>query len=167
MSDVNTGDVLRLGCGFLYDESDDVVNVWHVEVVTASGLDWATVSPYIQAWCDALYTDLKSTLSNDLDTDLISVSNVTQGTTLGAIGWSPAWLGSSGIAATASGVSLFTWARTYKPRVQIRKYFGVFTETDMEDGSWSVAARADAEAAMTYAIAAQTMATPATARGET
>ena len=54
---------------------------------------------------------------------------------------------------TAAGVCVFAWGRTYKSRVQIRKYFGVFDEGGITDGVWVAAVRADAQAAMDYAIA--------------
>lgn len=165
MSDVNNGDVLRLGAGLIYDGLYDVVNVYHILAVLDSGLDWATVDDYIQDYLDGIYDNLKNTLSEDIGTGSISVANVTQDTTLGSILWSPTWSGTGGGEPTASGVCCFTWGRTYKPRVQIRKYYGVFGEANVVDGSWSNTVQTAVELAMTEHITPQLMATGVTFTG--
>lgn len=153
MADVDPGDILRLGCALHYDGIYDIVNVWHVLVDDVSGITWAQATVSIQTWCNALYDDLKATLSDNIGTLNISVANVTQVTTLGSIAWSPTWSGADAGDVTPAGACCFAWARTYKPRVQMRKYFGVFTEGGLTNGVWVTAVRDDCEAAMTYAIA--------------
>lgn len=157
MSDVNPGDILRLGAGLIYDGLYDVVGVWHVEVDDDSGLTWAQVTTSIQLWLDNVYDELKLTLSDQIGTGSVSVANVTQLTTLGSIPWSPTWGGAAAGDPTAAGVCLFAWNRTYKPRVQMRKYFGVFAESQVTDGFFVTAAREDAAAAMAYARAQASM----------
>lgn len=159
MADVETGDILRLGCGLVYDGLYDVVNVWNVKTVLSAGRTWAQMIPLIQTWCNNVYDDLKATFSDEMGTGSISVANLTQITTLGAIPWSPSWGGTGAGDPTAAGVCLFAWARTYTPRVQIRKYFGVFAESNVTDGSFVVAAQEDAENAMDYAILSSEVAT--------
>lgn len=153
MADVNDGDIVRIGAGLLYDGIYDVVNVWHVRVDTAGGATWAELSTDIQAWLNSLMADLKDELVDGIGTGAISVSNVTQLTTLGSIPWSPTWAGAQVSDPTAAGVGCFAWARTYKPRVQIRKYFGVFSEAGITGGFWIAAVQDACEAAMDYAIA--------------
>ena len=158
MADVDNGDVLRVGAGLSYDGVYDVVNVWHILMQLDAGLDWATVSGYIQTYIDNCYDDLKTPLNDAIGTNVLSVSNATQLTTLGAIAWSPTWAGVESGEPTAAGVCCFTWGRTYKPRVQIRKYFGVFGEANVVNGSWHSNVRTAAEAAMTYHITSHAMA---------
>ena len=153
MADVDDGDILRLGAVFDFDAIYDVVNVWHVLTEATAGRTWAQATTAIQSWLDSVYASLKTPLSDEMTTGEVSVANVTQGTTLGTIAWSPTWSGAGAGDQTAAGVCCFTWARTYTPRVQIRKYFGVFPETNIADGSWATAARTGCEGAMTYAIA--------------
>lgn len=137
MADVNDGDILRIGAGLVYDGVYDVVNVFHFLVETAAGLTWAQVSPYIQTHLNNIYDNIKTPLNDGMGTGALSVANVTQDTTLGAIAWSPGWAGAESGEPTAAGVCCFGWARTYKPRVQIRKYVGVFGEVNVTTGSWT------------------------------
>lgn len=158
MADVDSGDILRLGCGLSLNGVYDVVGVWNVEITLTDPASWAAIIPRIQTWANNVYDDLKNTLSEDIGTNVISVANETQSTTLGAIEWNPTWAGVAVAEKTAPGVCAFGWARTYRPRVQIRKYFGVFTEADMADGSWNASVQEDVLAAMDYARAAQVIA---------
>lgn len=155
MADVNDGDVLRLGAGLNLDGIHDVVNVWHVLANHATGTAWAAIVASIQSYMNNLYDDIKGELSVNIGTSLITVANVTQVTTLGAIAWSPTWAGTAAGDNTAAGVCCFAWARTYTPRVQIRKYYGVFSEGDIVDGVWTSGLRGNVELSMAYHIAPQ------------
>lgn len=155
MSDIDSGDILRLGAGLIYGGIYDVVNVWHILTASAGGQTWGTAVTQIQSWLDECYASLKTPLHEDIGTGAVSVSNVTQSTTLGTILWSPTWAGAGTGEPTASGVCCFAWGRTYKPRVQLRKYFGVFGEAQVVEGSWNAAVQSGCEGAMTYAIAAR------------
>lgn len=137
MSDVNDGDILRFGAGLVYDGVYDVVNVFHVKATVSAGWAWGAFTAYIQDYLDALYDNIKTPLNDGMGTGAISVANVTELTTLGAIAWSPGWAGAESGEPTAAGVCCFTWGRTYKPRVQIRKYLGVFGEVNVTAGSWT------------------------------
>lgn len=46
------------------------------------------------------------------------------------------------------GICLLGWARTLKPRVQIRKYWGVFDEGGLTGGLWTAATRTACQNAM-------------------
>ena len=148
MSDVNDGDVLRLGAGLIYDGLYDVVNVYHVEVEAPGGETWEVITPFIQTYLDDLYDNIKTQLNDTMGTGSISVANMTQATTLGSIAWSPGWAGAESGEPTASGVCCFTWARTHKPRVQLRKYLGVFGEVNVVAGAWTSTVQDACEALM-------------------
>lgn len=137
MADVDDGDILRVGAGLIYDGLYDVVNVFNILVETTSGLSWAAITGYVQDWLDGVYDNIKTPLNDGMGTGSISVANATQVTTLGSIAWSPSWAGIESGEPTAAGVCCFGWARTYKPRVQIRKYLGVFGEVNVAAGSWT------------------------------
>lgn len=157
MADVNDGDIIRVGAGLVYDGLYDVVNVWHILATMVTGISWATLTTLLQDYLDDIYDNIKTPLNDEIGTGAISVANVTQVTTLGAIPWSPGWAGVESGEPTAAGVCCFTWARTYKPRVQIRKYFGVFGEVNVSTGSWTTAVQNACKAAMDYHIAEQEM----------
>lgn len=155
MADVDPGDVIRVGAGLIYDGLYDVVNVWHVLTNSAGGQTWATFVSNIQGWLNSAYSTLKTPLNDEIATGPVSIANVTQATTLGTIEWNPTWSGAESGEATASGVCCFTWGRTYKPRVQIRKYFGVFGEVNVTTGSWTATVQNACIATMEYAMTAR------------
>jgi hypothetical protein len=150
MSDVNSGDILRLGGGLSFEGVYDVVNVWHVLAEHASGDSWPNIVPQLQDYMNNLYGDLKTPLNDQIGDNVITVANVTQDTTIGAIDWSPGWAGAESGESTAPGVCCFAWIRTYTPRVQIRKYFGVFGEANIVAGLWHSNVLSACTAAMEY-----------------
>lgn len=157
MSDVDNGDVLRIGCSWVYNLTDEVTNVYHVLVTSGGAKDFADVIDDIQQYADLMYSDILARLKNNLRVDRISVANVTQNLVFGSINWDVTSAGGEAADALPSGVCLLAWGRTLKPRVQIRKYFGVFSEADMLAGVWSGGAISDAFDAMTKHITSQAM----------
>lgn len=157
MSDVDTGDVLRIGAVWQLQSAWEVANVWHVRVSAGGGLGWGSASDDIAEYIDDLYDIILSRLSDLLTTLNLTLQNVTQATTFGAFSWATPLTGGSAQEVTAPGVCLLAWARTFKPRVQIRKYFGTFTEEYLEDGVWVATVRNDCASAMSYHTAAQAM----------
>lgn len=153
MADVDDGDILRLGAGLSFQGVYDIVNVWHVIVGLVTGKTWAESELPIQNYVDELYDFIKATLNDDMGTNVISVANVTQATTIGAIAYNPTWAGTEGGEPTAPGNCCFTWGRTYAPRVQIRKYFGVFGEAGMAAGVWNAGVQDACEDSMDWHIA--------------
>lgn len=157
MADVDTGDIIRVGALLDFEGVYDVVNVWHGLVTAGGGVSWASMVSRLQAWMNNTYAPLKSVLSDAMGTGALQVSNQTQGTTLGSIPWLPTWAGADTSEVGVPGVALFAWGRTLQPRVQIRKYFGVFGEGQLLDGFFITAARTGAQGAMDYHIADQTV----------
>lgn len=155
MADVNPGDIVRLGAGMTFDTDYDVVNVYHVRYDGAVGTAWPAVITAAQTYLDVIYQALKVQLSNTMDSAAISVANMTQSTTTGSVAWPTPWVGSVAGDSTAPGVCCLAWGRTYTPRVQIRKYFGVFGESGLTGATWVGAVQAAALAAMVYHIAPQ------------
>lgn len=148
MADVENGDILRIGATWQLEGAYEITNVWHAKVVAGGGIPYAEAALDVQDYMADIYVQLEPRLSNDMVTDFLTLSNVTQDTTFGAIAWQGEIQGDIETPITAPGVCLFAWARTLKPRVQIRKYFGVFTEAEMDDGVWNGTVRGVADAAM-------------------
>lgn len=165
MADVDNGDILRMGCGLSFEGIYDIVNVYHMRADLVAGVTWATLAATIQAYADNLYDYLKAQLSDAIGTNLISLANVSQMTTIGSIAWSPTWSGTEAGERTPPGVCCFTWGRTYTPRVQIRKYFGVFGEVDMAEGVWVSQIQSDCIDVMDYHIAPHDMGSGITLTG--
>lgn len=148
VAEIDNGDILRIGATWQFEGAYEVTNVWHAKVVAGGGITYAAGALDVQDYMADIYVQIEPRLSSSMLTDFLTLSNVTQDTTFGAIAWQGLIQGDVVSQVTAPGVTLFAWARTLKPRVQIRKYFGVFTEDDMVDGVWSGAVRAVADAAM-------------------
>lgn len=148
MADVNNLDILRVGAGLNFQGIYDVVNVFHILAELDVGKTWAEVTVYLESYMNNIYSTLKTPLSDTIGTNVLSVANVTQDTTIGAIAWNPTWAGAESGECTAPGVCCFSWGRTYKPRVQIRKYWGVFGEVNVVDGVWTSTVQTACTAAM-------------------
>lgn len=157
MADFDDGDIIRAAGAMIYDGSDEVVNVYHMRVNSGGGKSWAEVDSDIQDYFDQLVDTMDTELSDLMVADRISVSNVTQDTVFGAIPWGVFTQGGNATDATAAGVCCFTFARTRKPRVQIRKYFGVFPKESMALGEWDAGVTAACGDALDYHIAENIM----------
>jgi hypothetical protein len=148
MANVENGDILRVGATWAFEEDYEVTNVWHMLVQAGGGIDFAAASLDIADYMEDIYTEMLVELSNAMITDFLTLSNVTQALTFGAFAWQSELQGASEVGSTAPGVCLFAWARTLVPRVQIRKYLGIFTENSVSAGKWSAGSRLGAQGAM-------------------
>jgi hypothetical protein len=157
MADFETGDVVRLGVVQTFDNEHDIVNVLHLLIIAGGPMTFATASLDFQEYVDDLYTPLASLLSDLQDADHISAANVTQDLVFGNFAFDT-YTGGSNIAdALPPTDTLLAFGRTSRPRVQIRKYLGVFCEGDQADGLWSSTVRAAGLTYINYHIAQQTM----------
>ena len=121
----------------MYDDAYEVTNVFHTLVTSGGAKDFADIIDDIQQYMDLMYAEIDVFLSTDMVVDRISIANVTQNLVFGSINWGVLAAGGDAISPTAAGVCLLAWGRTYTPRVQIRKYYGVFTEDSMAVGAWN------------------------------
>lgn len=148
MAEVDQGDVLRIGAIWTFEGTHQVANIWHAQNVAGGDRSYAAASVDVAQYMDDLYDNILANLSNEMVADYITLANVTQATTMGAIAWPVPLTGGGAGDVTAPGVCLFAYSRTFTPRVQIRKYLGVFTEPEMTDGLWGAGVRAAAMAMM-------------------
>lgn len=158
MADVNDGDVLRVAAVMQLDLIHEITNVWHLLVLSGGPMTFATATPEIQEYMDLMWFDLDTRLTNNQTADRLEVQNVTTDEVFGAINWGVFAQGGSAAHHLPLGVCAFAWGRTRTPRVQIRKYMGVFTEDDVSDGSWSGAFLTDLQTMIDDHITPNTMA---------
>lgn len=142
MADIENGDILRLAGSMLLGGADEIVNVYHCLVEGGGGKDFAGIIDDVQEYMDLMYVTIDTFLSTDQLPDRISVSNETQKLVFGSINWDVFAGGGSAGDITPTGACCLAFGRTLKSRVQIRKYYGVFTEADLGAGLWSAALRA-------------------------
>lgn len=165
MADFENGDIIRIGAVMRYDGSDDVVNVYHVELLDAGPVNWATMAPVLQAYLDGIMGTLDTELSTLMTAGELQIANVTQATVFGAIAWGDFAQGGAAGAQCAAGAACFGFARTRKPRVQIRKYYGIFPQASLVDGSWDAGVTDAVGDALDYHIDTKVMGGGITLKG--
>lgn len=157
VADVETGDVLRIAAVMEFDAAETIVNTWHVKVMSGGGLAYPAASGDVAEYVDDLYTFLTTYLTDLQLPEHLELSNPTQGTTYGSFSWDT-WAGGTNVNdPTATQVCHLGFARTYLPRVQIRKYLGVFTEDHMTESLWSSTQHVAVSNLMAHHITAQTL----------
>ena len=159
MADFEQGDIIRVGAVMTYDGSEDVVNVYHIRQVDAGAYTWAQVTGALQTYMDAIMATLDTELSTLMVAAELQVTNVTQNQVYGAIAWGVFAGGSGAGEQCAAAASCFGFARTRVPRVQIRKYYGIFPQSSLVDGQWDAGVTDAVGDALDYHIAEQTMGT--------
>lgn len=152
MADFQEGDVVRLGATMIYDSTEEVANIYYLLITGGGDKTFAQADAGFQDWMDAVMETLDTELSDLMLADRISVANVTQLTVFGNIPWGVFTQGGAAGEQTPSGACCLTFARTHKPRVQIRKYYGVFPVAALVDGEWDGGVTAACGAALDYHI---------------
>lgn len=153
MADIDNGDILRIGATWEYEHAYEVSNVFHARVTAGGGIDYSVSLSDIQEYMADIYTEIDTYLSDEMRVNFLTMSNITQDTTIGAFAWAGVTAGQSTGERLPPGLCCMTWARTLKPRVQIRKYWGVFDENRLEEGVWDSALQVACELAMGNHIA--------------
>lgn len=157
MADFEIGDIVRLGAAFLVDNTDAIVNVFHVKVLSGAPMAFAAAATAFQDYIGYIYGGTLGSYPTGFQSDRISVKNETQNTVWGSIAFGVPLVGTHVGDMTALQVALLSWARTPISRVQLRKYWGPFTEANMTAGLWLSGLRAIFQAAMDYHIQAHAM----------
>lgn len=157
MANIDNGDVLRIGCSWVYDDAYEVANVFHALVTSGGGKDFADIIDDIQEYVDALYAEMDVFLHTLMVVDRISIANVTQDLVFGSINYGLLAQGGGSGDPVAAGCCLLAWARTLKSRVQIRKYYGVCSENQMTLGVWISTIRTAAFTDMEYHVGSNVM----------
>lgn len=155
MADFAVGDIIRVAATLIYDQTEELVNVYHIKINDGAQFDFAFIAGALQDYMDGIMGTLDTELSNLVHAGLLHIANVTQSTVFGAVAWGVFSQGGAAGEPTAAGVTCFTFARTRKPRVQLRKYYGVFPQAAMVDGIWDAGVTDACGDAMDYHIAEQ------------
>ena len=165
MAEINPGDILRLAAVMQYQTSDDIVNVYHLQNLGTVGVTFAFAAPLLGNYMDSIMAFMTTQLSNALLPVNLSLSNVTQGTVFGSFAWG-VWAGGTGSGDALPGaLACLAFARTSLPRVQIRKYYGPWTESGITGGQWLSTVTTPAQQAMAYHITSQFLGTNLTVQG--
>lgn len=157
MAQIENGDILRIATSLLYDGIHEITNVWHVLVTGGGEKTFLEVEDDIQEYVDRLFEDIDTLLVTEITADSIGVSNATQGLVFGQIDFGTFAAGGDANDVTPAGSCCLAFGRTYQPRVQIKKYFGVFSRASMSEGKWVTAARNGVALCMGVHVTEQTM----------
>jgi hypothetical protein len=139
MADFDNSDIVRLAFVQRYGTGTSIVNVVHVRLESGANIDFATFAVAAGEYGGYLYAPLAPVITNAQVADYIAVTNVTQGRVWGQANWLGYTGGNAATEALPPQVCLLCWGRTTLPRVQLRKYLGVFTEANMNSGIWAAA----------------------------
>lgn len=157
MADVDNGDVLRIAATWEYDGTEEITNVFHCLVNSGGDKAFADVSDDIEEYVDLMYANIIDQIRTNQLVDRISVANVTQHLVFGSLSWGVITAGLAAGGPVPSGAACLAYGRTFTPRVQIKKYYGVFTQTALGDGKWVTDTRADVTADFNNHISPQAM----------
>lgn len=157
MADFEIGDVVRLGAAFLVDTTDAIVNVFHARIESGAPMAFAAAAEDFQDYIHFIYNPTMAQYPEAFLSDRISVKNETQDTVWGSIAFASPLAGTNVGDMLALQLGLLSWGRTPISRVQIRKYWGPFTEANITDGLWLSGIRAIFQDAMDYHILPHTM----------
>lgn len=139
MADVDTNDILRIGALWTHNAVTIIGNTFHVRVTAGGGLDYPDAADDVSEYMEDIYDEVDLWFSDEMATYGLTLANITQDTTYGAFAWTNPMAGTEVAGWLPQGVCCLTWGRTTKPRVQTRKYWGVFTEAGQTDGKWVAA----------------------------
>lgn len=142
---VSAGDVLRCTCRCSFDITEDIINVLHLEVVTApTPNDDASLLADLSELLGTNYTAIQAEQSTSLDAVDITVYNITDDRPIGVTSWATYTGGTSGGEALPPTDALLVLLDTGVKRRQGRIYFGGFTEAQQNAGIWVAGVRTDA-----------------------
>lgn len=141
MADFDTNDIIRIGAVMEFKTAHAIANVWTAKITSGGGVDYAAMYAKAADYMDILYAHIAAELSDEVLPDYLTLANITQSTVGGAFAWDTFAGGTNVNDPTAAQVAVMAYARTAVPRVQIRKYLGVFTIAHMSNGLWTTAVR--------------------------
>ena len=157
MADFDTNDVFRVGAVLQFKGAHDIVNTWTAQITTAGGVSYSVMYNNAATYMDNLYAAIAAPLSNQVLPNYLTLENLTQGTVGGSFAWGSFAGGANGGDPTPAQVCCLGYGRTLVPRVQIRKYLGVFTELDVTAGLWTTAVTTPCDTMMGLHISSMTL----------
>ena len=135
MADIDVNDILEIAVLGRFNTTDDVINVYHVEITDAQGESKAEALSAITEWFAGLAAEVEVLVSNDYLVVELKVTNLTQSTFIGIV-----TIGVSGGNAGETlppHVTALIMARTTAAGVCGRKYLPPMGEDQQDNGTWS------------------------------
>lgn len=131
------GDVVRAAARFVTDVTEETVNVFHFQVLTAgTGGDTGLLAE-ISAKVGAAYNGIADKMPNNTEPNVIDCYNVSQDYPLGSTLFGGGFGGGTATGdQNAQQVALLLLWKTAHKRTQGRTYIGPIVQAQMADGLW-------------------------------
>lgn len=126
------GDIIEVTARAEFDGIDDIVNVYEISNLTASGLTDSELVEDILDMIDDVYTIINGFLSIYYIYRDITIRNRTGGYLMGIYSWPTLVAGTAGGDALPPGVAGIINFSTTQPRRMLRKYIGGLSEASCE-----------------------------------
>lgn len=134
---IGNGDILRVAARQLLSGTDEIVNVFHFDVLDIGTNGDEGVMDAIALKLSTSWVNLIGGLANNLQPNIIDVYNTTHDVPLGQVPWHGSYTGGSSSGnMLPSGVALLVMFSTGVKRVQGRTYLGGMVQSVMDDGLW-------------------------------
>lgn len=134
---VSPGDTIEVACVHVFNNVEEVINVWHMTTMGGGTMDDVTADGDIAGQMGFMYSEIDSIISNSVDATEIRWRNLTADGPTRFIGWGAGYVGGTASAeALPPGDTLLLLLRTGVKNVQGRKYFPPFTEAAQSNGVW-------------------------------
>lgn len=141
---VTVGDIIRVAARHKWNNIDDVVNVFHVNVGAIPGVGGNNTLflQDVRAWLISAYTEIQGEMSSEVEPGDITAYNITDDEPIGQISWG-AYTGGSGTGdGLPPGVAALVLWRTTVKRTVGKTYLPPFTEGQQANGSLTAGALA-------------------------
>jgi len=128
------GDILRIVADMSVGVGVTIENVYHVKVNSAGGVSDAQALDDMGDYLEDIYSEINGHMTDSLEYDSYKVTNITADVELGAQGWPTLTAGLSTADQVADGIAGVASFRTSTPGHQGRKFWGPFSEYDIDSG---------------------------------
>lgn len=134
---IGIAEVARISTRLNFAGVADIVNVFWAQNQSGASLNDAQVEQDAGKLVEILFTTINAQISDLCVYEDITAQNINTGVPIGTFPWPVLTTGGSISDAASTPVAALVLARTDVPRVQARKYLGLFTETNKVGSAWS------------------------------
>ena len=136
---ISTGDILRVAARLLWNNSSDIVNVFHMLVSDDNSNTLENLIDDVLEAITDVYSNFDQYIPDNVTFADVNIQNVTQDESYGSFSWDTLTAGAGVADPISPGLSCFVYMPTFTPDVQGRKWFGPFQEDTLTDGLWVTA----------------------------
>lgn len=136
---IEVNDIIKVVAEMLMDGVFQILNTYWVEVIDTNSLSQSDLLDDLCEWVETIYDEIDALMPNNVSFLDIAPYNFTKDEVIVAQDWPTLTAGGSAANSLAPGVAVFCWMPTSQAHCQGRKWFGPFTVTGQDDGTWMAA----------------------------